>query len=297
MYPVKYMWRKTVRKPSPKPLSMSAFLGTAAILLSFWGFAIFPNPGNAQNLASSGRDPTTQRSLEELQQILDKGTPQEIRERMQLIINGSGYIEPLAEVYMWLASKETDGAALIADYSTIIDKWPKSARAQQALLSLVPLIIMSGGEWGEKEVALIWNNQNDLLAPAPDSANLGENPEDLRADVFIQLLRLAHYRKDSARITVLLALTPPRASQYQDQIDLAAAFAKGYSGDRTTGRAAFLGWVNQYANSNYRPLALWGLYQASEQENQLNEALALFKPYQDSLEALLLKDSVGQGLQ
>lgn len=285
MREIKPMWRK-IESFSFRSLSRIAWMGIyiAAIFVC-----------NAPQ-RSSAQDSTTQRSLRQLEQLLERGSAKEIQDQIQLIIGSSGYIEQLADVLYRLAENETDAAALIKNYITIIDKWPKTARAQQSVLAVVPLIIMSGGELGQREEDIIWRRENDLLAPAPDAANLGENPEELRADVFIQLLHLAHYRNDAARITILLALTPPRASIYQDQIDLAAAFAKARIGDKANSRTALLNWLGKYSKSNYRPLAVVALYQASDQ-SQISEALSMFRPYQDTLESLWLQNNLGVGAQ
>lgn len=269
-------------------------IAAGAAILALACFFFSSPIGEAQNVNASRRvyDPTTEQLLNQLQSHLMRGNFQEAQQLMQRIIDGSGFIQPLAEIYYQLAHNETNGPALVKHYLTIINHWPESAWAQKAVIELAPLIIMSGGRWGLDQESLIWDQSSKILTPSPDAVNLGDNPEDLRADAFIQLLHLAHFRNDDAWVNNLLADIPPRAAMYQDQIDLARAFAYVRSGDRRKTSKAFQDWLAKYKNSDFRPLAILALYSSSEGKKQMDEALEMVEAYHDTLEAVWLRSSL-----
>lgn len=286
------MWRKRF---IPGKFSMRKRFLAGAAVLALACLVFSSSIGEAQNVGASSRrayDPTTEQLLTRLQSLLMRGNSQEAQQLMQRIIDGSGFIQPLAEIYYRLAQNESNGPALVGHYLAIIDHWPESAWAQKAAIELVPLIVMSAGRWGLERESLIWNQAPKILAPSPDAVNLGDNPEDLRADAFIQLLHLAHFRNDDARVNSLLAEIPPRAVNYQDQIDLARAFAFVRSGDRLKTSKAFQEWLAKYKDSDFRPLAILALYSSSEGKAQMDEAVRMVEAYHDTLEAVWLRSSL-----
>lgn len=288
----KIMWRKEFSDWKP----VGSVILAACMLLCGWAASFTTLEAHAQNAVGTRQtyDPLTERSLQNLQKLLMAGNPEEVKQLMQRIIDGSGYIQPLAEIIYRLAQDERDGKILVNYYFSLIEHYPHSAWAEKAVLELVPLLIMNGGDWGRDKEALIWQNANNLLAPAPDAADLGENPEDLRADVFLQLLHLAHFRNDDAQVNALIAQIPPRATAFQDQVDLAKSYALGRGGNRTSTRTSFKEWLDRYPNSEYRPLASLALYLASDRDTQLQEALGLVDSFHNTLEAMWLHSNLGR---
>lgn len=255
--------------------------------------------GQNLGLTQQKYDPSTERSLQRLQQLMVRGSYEEVKELIQRIIDGSGYIPPLAEVFYRLAQNESESDTLVGQYMTIVDNWPASAWAQKAVVELVPLILMSGGDLGANAEAKIWRHQAELLAPSQDATLLGENPEDLQGDVFIHLLELAHFRNNqTVQVQALVNQIPPRAAAHQDQIELAAAYATLRTQKREEARAAFHQWLNKYPQSDYRPLAHLALFLASDTESQRDEALRLLlDTFPDSLETMWLRSTQGGRMQ
>jgi len=241
-------------------------------------------------------DPRTKSSIDKMQRLLIVGDLEEAQKQLNRIVNGVGYIYPLAKIYYQLAQNDTDGEVLVNRYISIIDHWSNSAWAQKAVVELIPLILMSDGELCKQDESVIWNNQDKLLAAAQDAAELGDNPQDLIADVYLQLLHLAHFRIDSIRVNALVQHIPSRAETYYDQIELAAAYSllrNEKIGLKEKSRAAFEQWLNKYKESNFRPLALYALFLSSETGAQVDKAWSrLVEEYYDSIEAVYARSNL-----
>jgi hypothetical protein len=241
-------------------------------------------------------DPRTKSSIDKMQRLLIVGDLEEAQKQLNRIVNGVGYIYPLAKIYYQLAQNDTDVEVLAKRYISIIDHWPNSAWAQKAVVELTPLILMSDGELCKQDESVIWNNQDKLLAAAQDAAELGDNPQDLIADVYLQLLHLAHFRIDSIRVNALTQQIPSRAETYRDQIELAAAYSllrNEKIGLKEKSRAAFEQWLNKYKESNFRPLALYALFLSAETGAQVDKAWSrLVEEYYDSIEAVYARSNL-----
>jgi hypothetical protein len=182
---------------------------------------------------------------------------------------------------------------LVGYYKTIIDQWTKSAWAQKAAIEVVPLIIMSESSFGTSIENSLIRNQIQLLRNADDAVQIGENPEELRAEVFIQFIQLAHSQNDALRIKSLLKQVPPKAEIYQDQITLAAAYATVRLEDSQTAWNELQTWLDNNPKSEYRPLAILGLFNISTTNLQRSEVIQLmFTEYSKSLEMSSLRNII-----
>ena len=280
-----------------KTRSRYSFLKPAAffllgILSASQGYAQIP----------SGSYPThdriTEQSLQQLRDLIRRGGDREqIEQHLNRVIHSSGYIPPLAEIYYKLAHNETDGETIVRYYKVLIEYYYKSAWAQKALVELVPLILMSERTLGVECERLIWLRLDTLLQPAADAAvSLGESPEILRADVLLHLIYLSHSIGDTGRVAALakkegFSLTPDAKAA----IDLAAVYCLLRTGEKKDARDELHGWLNQYPNSDLRPLALLGLIHASETDTSKRTFLeTMLKEYPDTLEALIARETVSQ---
>ena len=247
-------------------------------------------------------DSITKKSLQELERLVDLGNQEKIMEYLNRVINGAGYIQPLAKIFYKLAQKENDCDVLAQDYGTILSQWPESAWAQKAVVEFVPIILMSGGAIDPKIEDLIWQKQNLLLAPAPDAASIGEDPDLLRADVFLQLVFLAHHRSLVPRVkdlqhNGLASLVPER----QDIVDLAAAYAAIRDERPADAEAALNAWLAKYTHSELRAfaeLALFHVFYATKNNDKKLEVVnAIRQTFPDTLEALMLEGYISGGIQ
>lgn len=261
------------------------------IFIGILGMGLFASEGYAQapGVTSQTLDPATQQLLDQLRQSLTRSSSTQVEEQIQRIVQSSGYILPLAEVYYKLAQKETDGSRVAGYYKSIIEYWPNSAWAQKAASELAPLILMSGGNVGRGYESLLWGKQAMLLTPAKDAAAIGEDPKLLRADVLRSLLQVAHYRNETTRVLALTQAEPPSS-----ETTLAAAFANLRSAPAADAAGIFRRWLSSNPNSDLRPLALLGLQQSLSSDTEKLEVLrALESEFPASLEMLSLKKSTG----
>jgi len=243
----------------------------------------------AQSPAYTTLDAATQKSAANLRQLLLTGDDAAVEAQLQRIVAGSGYIEPLAEIYYKLAQRETSLNKLISYYSIMIDKWDSSPWASMALVQLVPLILMSGGKLDANLESLITAKKDKLLTAAANAAAIGEDPRLLREDVMVNLLQLAHLRGDSVEIQDLIRQSGGMLPRFQDRFELAAAYAKLRSQRSAETADDLKQWLQKYPQSDLRPFAILALFHASD----ASEAVRLMnEQYPDTLEALLLKNYV-----
>lgn len=283
------MWRNQPFRLSIILLTLGGFLAGGTQIFTRVAFAQVPRS------SSPSFDPATENSLKELRRLVSLGNREAIQEKLDQIIQGSGYIAPLAPIFYQTAQNETNASSLVDLYLTLIDKWTSSAWAQKAVIELVPLILMSRGSLGTAAESLIWKTEAALLSPAPDAADLGEDPQVLRADVFLNLLQLAHYRNDILRVQSLAQKVPDKAKSSQDQIDLALAYAALRSENKVQAQQALKSWINQYPGSKFLPLAYYALFLAADNTPQMESALqTLVKTYPDNLVTYLLREALGQ---
>ncbi|MEW6237141.1 MAG: hypothetical protein AB1656_17300 [Candidatus Omnitrophota bacterium] len=270
------MWRK------------SRGIGAAFAAIAFaFSVGIVPDAVRAQSPAYTTLDAATQRSVEELRQLLLTGDDAAMEAQLQRIVRGSGYIEPLAEIYYKLAQRETRLAILISYYSLMMDKWDSSPWASMALIQLVPLVLMSGGKLDDNLERLIDAKKGKLLAAAANAAAIGEDPRLLREDAMVNLLQLAHLRGDSIGIQELARQSGGMLPRFQDRFELAAAYAKLRNQNSAETAFDLKQWLQKYPQSDLRPFAILALFHASD----ANEAVRLMnEQYPDTLEALLLKN-------
>jgi len=270
----------------------------AAITIGFWGcLGIFILGGawlpegtaQVRPVGAATLDPTTQKSLEQLRQLISTGTREQVEEQIKRIINSSGYILPLAEINYKSAQNESDAGRVLQYYKTIIDYWPTSAWAQKAAAEAVPLILMSGGTLGKELEPLMWERSAPLSIQAADAGTIGEDPEMLRSDVVRNLLLLAHYRNDNAKIQSLAQRELPFPES-----DLAFAFTQLRAGRDFAALDAFQNWLRRYPISNLRPYALVGLYHSEKNSDEKSKILErLSEEYPDTLESVLLRGAKG----
>ncbi|MFB3786100.1 MAG: hypothetical protein ACE15F_06990 [bacterium] len=283
------MWRKRLFQLSIVLMTLVWFPGGGMEPFGRTAFAQIPRP------ASQTFDSATENSLKELRRLVSSGNREAVRKKLDQIIQGSGYIAPLAPVYYQMAQNETNAAGLVDLYITLIDKWTTSAWAQKAVIELAPLILMSRGSLGTAVESLIWKREAVLLTPAKDAAEVGEDPQILCADVFLNLLQLAHYRNDILRVQSLAQKVPEKAKSAQDQIDLALAYAALRSENKPQAQQALQNWINQYPGSKFLPLAYYALFLAADNTPRMESALqTLVKTYPDNLVTFLLREALGQ---
>ncbi len=275
---------------------LSHFLLSVLLLIAVSG--LFTLRCESQPLGSlrPNYDPRTNSSIEKMQRLMIVGDLEEAQKQLKRIVNGVGYIKPLAKIYYQLAQNDTDGEVLAKRYISIIDNWPNSAWAQKAVVELIPLILMSDGELAKQDESVIWDNQVKLLAASHDAAEVGDTPQDLISDVYRQLLHLAHFRVETTRVNALVRQIPSRAESYLDQIELAAAYSLLRTekiGGKDKSRAAFDQWLNKYKESSFRPLALYALFLSSETDAQVDKAWSrLVEEYYDSIEAIYARSNL-----
>ncbi|HOJ59033.1 MAG TPA: hypothetical protein PK878_01985 [bacterium] len=282
------MWRKWLAWSSIGLALQGLFVAVGCDLASWPSYAQIPRT------MSPAYDPATENSLKELRRLLQRGDREQVQNQLNRIIQGSGYIKPLAQIYYQMAQSETNASSLVALYSTIIAEWTSSAWAQKAVVELVPLILMSRGHLGGSVETLIWKHEAVLLSPAKDAAELGEDPQVLRADVFFNLLQLAHYRNDVLRVQSLAQKVPDKAKNAQDQIDLALAYAMLRSENKTQAQRDLIRWIERYPRSKFLPLAYYGLFLAADNTQQMESALqSLVKIFPENLVTSLLREALG----
>ncbi len=275
---------------------LSRFLLSGLLIFIISGLSAWRCEAQSLGAFRQNYDPRTKSSIEKMQRLLIIGDLEEAQNQLKRIVDGVGYIYPLAKIFYQLAQNDTDGVVLAKRYISIVDHWPDSAWAQKSVVELIPLILMSDGELCKQEESIIWNNQANLLAASQDAAEVGDTPQDLISDVYLQLLHLAHFRIDSPRVNSLIQQIPSRAEPYRDQIELASAYALLRTekiGGKEKSRAAFDQWLDKYKESNFRPLALYALFLSSDNEAQVDQAWSrLVEEYYDSIEAIYARSNL-----
>ncbi len=248
---------------------------------------------HAQDRGFDTLDPTTRRSLEELRRLLLLGEKEQVDRMLNRIINGSGYIEPLAEIYYKLAQDVEDLETLVGYYQTMIEKWENSPWAAKALVELIPLILMSGGRIDEDIEHLMWSKTPTLIQATEKASAIGEDPKLLKNDLFLNLVHLAHIQEDSARLSFLSQQIGASQSPIQTPIELVSAFANIRMQNYDQAALNIRQWMQNSPDPQLIPFALYALFFAVDTPAKQNEIyLQLNEDYADTLEALLVKKYV-----
>lgn len=272
---------------SRKPVTI--LFAAAALSILIWAAAIaraqILNPGQ------TGLDPVTQRSLQELDRLMMMGAPDEIQEQLNKVINSSGYIRQLAQVYYKMAAlNDANAQQAAASYAAVIQHWPDSAWAQKSLIDLVPLILISDGRLGQDIIPTVWSQQALLLSQAEDAPSLGEDPAMLQKETFLSVIYLAHQQANSSQLEALAAHELARDPEVEEVLTLARAAADIQAGRRTEARTRVEDWMTLHAESPLRPYASVQLYEASESPAARESAAqSLQDEFPESLEAALLR--------
>lgn len=249
-------------------------------------------------LGSALVDPTVQRSLDELRNLVLHGQIEDAEDLLEKIIQSSGTVKPLAEIYYRMAQRETDGARLAGYYDAMIRNWPKSAWAQKAANELIPLILMSGGQLGTEVIPLLWKEIDALLAPAQDASEIGEDPELLKNEVRINLLQLANSRQDAGRIEYLTNLPEKAPKKEMEQVDLARAMNFINTGQKEQAVLRLQDWLRLYPNSDFSPGAYLILYTLQSDRTQKQQIEDVFRSqYAMTLESVFFQSDLPQAGQ
>ncbi len=269
------MWRKWIL-----PVAVSLLLAAPGA-----------SRGQLLNPSTNTLDPITQRALDELDRLTLTGTPEQVKEQLLRVINSSGYIKPLARVFYQLAAQnEGDANQAAQSYFTVIDQWPESAWAQKALIELAPLILMSDGEVGAAYIQPIWKKQDVLLSKAVDAAEVGETPETLLKEVFLNLVYIANQQNLSG---LLESLSQHPLAQHPDAAEvvaLARASASIHSGRPELGEARLQAWLSDWPHSPLRAYAYLLFYESSGDPSARHESAARIRDeYAETLEARMLE--------
>lgn len=253
----------------------------------------WPGLSEAQllNPAANSLDPITQRALDELDRLTLMGTAEQVQEQLLRVINSSGYIKPLARVFYQLAAQNEGDATLAAQkYFTVIEKWPGSAWAQKSLNELTPLILMSEGEVGSAFIQTIWEKQDALLTEAIDAAQVGENPQTLLTDVFLNLIYLANQQNQSGRLEALSQHPLAQQPETTETLALARASASIHSGRAELAQARLRAWLTDWPHSPLRAYAYILFYESSADPATRDEStVRVREEYAETLEAKLLE--------
>lgn len=238
-------------------------------------------------------DSITRKSLDELNRLIDAGNRERIDEYLRRVINGAGYIRPLARVFYRLAQNQEDTGKLAQHYGTILSHWPDSAWAQKAAIEAIPIILMSGGGMDPRIEELILENENALLTPSGDAASIGEDADLLLADVFINLVYLAHHNQRTGRIEALGRRIPAEAPQpHREAVELALAYAELRNGNRSGAADMLNAWLEAHPESGLRAFALLTLFRAEEDAGaKASAAQRIRQRFPDTIEALILRGS------
>ncbi len=252
---------------------------------------------NAQTGMYQNYDRSTQQTLQKLEQLINLGDSKQATELITKVINGVGYILPLAKNYYRLAQNETDCELLAQYYLTIVTQWPQSAWAQQAVIDYIPILLMSSERFGSESEIQIWENMNALLSPADDAESIPEKPDVLRQQVYMQLILLAHHRREAQRVIQLQQ--NPVVELAQDRLDavqLSAIFARMRLQEPATVEPELKQWLQDYPDSDLRSFVLLTLYEVTG-DNQLKEEIKrqIFTSFKQSVEAEMLKGYISEG--
>lgn len=242
-------------------------------------------------------DRSTQQTLIELERLVSLGQKQEVNDLMNRVINGVGYIQPLAKIYYRLAQTETNTELLAQYYITIVKHFSKSAWAQQAVIDFVPVLLMSDDRFGQETFDQIWSNMPSLLNPAPDANDIPENAEVLRAQVFLRLVQLSHHRREAERILELKqSQAAATVTDKKDMIELANVFALMRLQNTEVAETNIKQWLQNFPQSDWRPFAMLTLYQVTN-DKALQEEITrqIFTEYNHSLEAEIVKSYISAG--
>ena len=271
---------------------------TIVFLSLFLAGNVFTMSGLCQEMVPlsnmPGTDTITQKLLDDIRNRLASGQAPEAEKMTYQILSSSGYIKPLAEIFYKLAQNDQIATKVVKFYGRIIENWPDSAWAQKAVVEVVPLLLMSGGQLGNDLVPAIWKQQAKLLASAPDAMEIGEDPELLRNEVQMNLLYLANSRSDIERIKSLTAGALSN-SRHNEELELAKTLAFMSSNQKNEAIQSLQTWFNHYPASDLMPSAYYTLYSLLDDQNvRLTVLKNIQKNYGDSLEAYLLIDALKQ---
>lgn len=273
----------------PKRFGLKRFAayGLAAMLgLSTLGLAQ-PVWGQFQNYNTL--DPSTQKSLDELNRMLLSGTDEQIQAKLNSIISNAGYIKALASVYYRLAQNEEEGQRVIQHYQVILSNWPDSAWAQKAVAEVVPLYLMSDGRLGQPFERLIWEHIRVLMSPAEDAASIGEDPEILQAALKRQLINLAYYKKDMALVKNIDEMVQAPV-EYPEKVELMLAYDLIQQQDWDQARNRINTWLQQNQDSDLMPFALMAMYQCAQDQAQRVQIISrLEQEYPNAIETQMLQ--------
>jgi hypothetical protein len=259
----------------------------------FFALVLFAaNSSRAQEIIQGqvSLDPITQKSLEDIRSKLNSGNAEGLALELKRVINSSGYIKPLAEIYYKMAQTETDGNLVIGYYSTVIQYWPDSTWAQRAVIEFVPLFLMSGGQIGADVAPVVWKNLNSLLALAPDAARMGEDGEALKHQTLLNLLYLANSMRNVGQISSLTRYEVPEPSEIQEKMGIAQALALIHTNQIEKATAYLQDWITEHPDSDLLPTAYLTLYITLSEPTLKQQILEFVQTrYADTLEAALIK--------
>ncbi len=246
------------------------------------------SPGYVQAQGYSTLDPTTQKSLNEVRQLLLMGETEEVEKLIRQIINGSGYIEPLAEVYYQLAQNENEIETLISHYSTILEEWKDSPWSAKAIVELIPLVLMSGGRLSDRLENMIWLNQNQWMASASKAASIGDDPKLLREELILSLIELAHAHGRVDQIPSLVDKVD--LIRNVDKAELALAYSKIKNQQKKEAVQDLNRWLENYTQSLLRPFAWLALFHAAQDQEVKHQAVnALLSQHENTLEGKMIQ--------
>ncbi|MBD3267230.1 hypothetical protein GF373_11225 [bacterium] len=263
-------------------------------LLTFFLFTLIP-AGYTQNFQpfSSTLDPVTKQLLKDIRGKIMTGETENIEPLLSQVINSSGYIDPLAEIYYHLARTETQGEQIAQHYGAIIKKWPDSAWAQKAFCELIPLILMSEGKLGSNLVPVIWEMENRLIALATDAKDIGEDAPMLKEEVLLNLLYLANSREDVGRVMALTKNQANHPARFKPQFQLAHAISWLLTDQNNKAADTLQSWIDRFPNSNYLPSAYFTLFRIVEDNETKNTILQrLREDYSTTLEAYMFREEI-----
>lgn len=241
-------------------------------------------------------DRSTQQTLQELERLIGLGNTKEATDLIDRVIKGVGFIQPLARSFYRLAQNETNTELLAQYYTTIIKEYPDSAWAQQAVIDFIPVILMSSDQMGQESVDYIWFHVTELLTLSADAADIPENAEILRAQVFIKLVLLAHHRREAERVLDLVQREVSNSIQEKDQLSIAQLFAEMRIQSENSHELAVKQWLQDYPQSDLRPFVLRKLFEITNNPSLKEEiSRQMFNGYTNSIETEILKGYISAG--
>jgi len=239
---------------------------------------------HSQSPAYQNLDPSTQKALDQLNQYISRGQPQQAVSRLQEIISNSGYIKPLAYIYYRLAQNDELTQNVVRYYTAMIQNWPDSAWAQKATIELIPILIMSDGRLGSKPESIVWEHVIQLLKLSDDAPTIGEKADMLLDETHHHMLKLASTGNDQNLVRRIAGLGP-NDSRYQTHNRLMVISSYIRSQEWEEARRRLNDWLQAFPQSEFKPSALVLLHQCAQDQQERRKIIEqLQSEFSNSLE-------------